>query len=1158
MSTITIESEKQGTPTFITTEIKSKTTFTDSLAKLAGTDAKHDFGLAYALLDKIQVGLPKSGWPTENEKKHPFFDESGSLSSVLREQSKTEPISLKKLIPTASDANTSDPPVTVNFGINYDSSVNVLHNYSGMKVIIKDSSGTFTDGAKFVTKCNLSDSVLVVDFNQNGFLEMLTRGKVDSSMTVNYVMIPELLNDPAGKTPLDDTIFKKYNNGIGTGINLRPLLDITNKTIVYDAYDKLNDVFSNNFFSNCNLQLSPIIITKQISGKSQTLHVTLNIISTKGSTRQVEVKNCKKENSIKSLLKFLTSLFKKDTDESKFNYSAKLQQKRSGDWVQVLACLDIYNRTFKHANSTDQIKFKPANKVYFVTHDQIACAYALTMGVNAIFINEKYAYVLTNQLTETTSTPEERLRSAYRAFISEQSGVKFKNLITFLNGYAKLRETYKNKYINLIYAGLNNLKSEMSKQGNKCASDASATVYSDIIKTIFTNCVMYCHMIMSLPDPKNITPTPSGSLTPNFLDDNHQAAITSDSDITNVTTKQYINDFVGAYNLATSIHRQHNGEVDENTKWIDALQKSDAYKSASLWSWGYKKSGRIRNFITTITGTPTETKNDMYLFLSFIGSIDDNIANQITATFDEYENVVTATKTVAWTTKDLFVSNNIELIKQIRVFLTRVASKEKFDANKNYFINETAAASLYIDTITKEITISETNFNEPSYWGRCTEEEIMPENTESIRNDNNNPIIENNENKEVVAEEFNYASAYIADSCDNDGEQTGGKKGGFKSNATDPNAKFQMVTDVSIQETSAPLLTAFLIYEFYTPNVQLILDAQEPLDSQEILDKKNAITYGDYSEDGTISTDDNLQIGGAFDINDVKISDKSIAYHPLLPIYMIACGYNYNVTSDLEGSLDYDVYIKYLGFLEKMTSVLTGYNYLSNVGQNKSNNIAKSYIIGLALRELLFTLNRDEDGIKILCENGANSALNATRDEYQSFSLMSSMLSDYISGKILEDATEKAFGVQLLQSSVFKNFINVEVDIKSLLNKTLTQQEESISISALNQRSLDLIKKISDRIAKDRSPGSGNASQGISSSQLSTISMKTGTTPDTLSSLTSSLTSPIGVGGFLKTKKQKRKNNRNMKTKRRKNKRSNKQTKKKHRRRKQRKQTRKQ
>jgi hypothetical protein len=487
-----------------------------------------------------------------------------------------------------------------------------------------------------------------------------------------------------------------------------------------------------------------------------------------------------------------------------------------------------------------------------------------------------------------------------------------------------------------------------------------------------------------------------------------------------------------------------------------------------------------------------------------------------------------------------------------------------FATDQNYFNNqindknEKASASLYIDSTGYITNITPTDVAEPSYWvGRCTESTVTTENTDSVTNDNKNLIITQSipfnptaiteitptafstssgdmENTTVLdePEQADYEEGILIHSS-----AGGGYKGGFPNDVTDSGKRFSTITDVSIQETSTPLLTAFLIYKSNSPNAQQIL---------EILDKKNAITYGDYTEDGTISTDDNLQMGGAFDINNVKISDTSIAYHPLLPIYMIACGYNYNVTSDLEGSLDYDVYIKYLGFLEKMTSVLTGYNYLSNVGQNKSKNIAKSYIIGLALRELLFTLNRDEDGIRILCENGANSALNATRDEYQSFSLMSSMLSDYISGKILEDATEKAFGMQLLQSSVFKNFINVEVDIKSLLNKTLTQQEESISISALNQRSLNLIKKLSDRIVKDRSPGSGNASQGISSSQLSTISMNTGrtSTPDTLSSLTSSSLTPIavGTGGFLKTKKQKRK--RNTKTKRRKNKRSNKTTKK--------------
>ena len=1144
MSTTTVEPEKLGTPTFITTDIKLQPIFTDRLAKLAGTDAKHDFGLAYALLDKIQVGLPDSGWPTVDEKKHPFFDESSSLTSVIRAQTQTAS-SLQVLIP-GNEA--------VDFDIEYGrASEQSIHKYTGIKRFIKNENG-FNKGSIFVTECKLQDSVLVVDFNQNGFLEMLTTGTVGTDV-VNYVMIPELLNDPAGKTPLDDNIFNKHKpkQGVGTGIELRPWLETTNKTIVYNSYDPQIEAFSNNFFSKYNFQLSPIIATKQISGKSTTMHVTLNILDP-ASSNQAEVKNCKKENSIKSLLKFLTSLLKNTTKSSPFNYSAKLQQKRSGDWLQALACLDIYNRKFKqfNANNADE-SFTKTNKVYFVTHDQIACAYALTMGVNAIFINNKNAYVLTNVKNDTSTTPTQRLLSNYQKVLWDIAPNKnyvintdFRKLKgTFLPGYDLLRTTLINTYDTNITNKLTELETVMNTNSNNCISTSDAEQYSKCIQNIFKECVMYCHVMISLPDPTQIIGI--------FGAEENENEFKKSADDPSLNSG-LIETFVHAYNLAINIKNQHNNLVETSSKWLTALQKSDAYRSASSWQWDYKKSGRIRSFITSIVGGTTDTKNDMYLFLSFIGSINTTIANKITTTFNKYETVVTKTQSGKWDGRVLFTSNNIELIKQIGIFLTRTDAD--FQKEKNYFafspyLSETASAKFYIvdNVITSE---KPSNVAEPNYWPGplCTESVVVPETTQSIKNDNNNPTIGSPQDTVV-----DITSAYSEPSCDNDGvpiitaESSVGTientemqmVGGF-----DKSKSVQIVTDISIQQTSVPILTAFLIYGYMTDDSkQLLVDLMEDVNIPASIND-TLTAKGQLLELNQIKEDDTYELmGGGFDINDVKISDTSIAYHPLLPIYMIACGYNYNVTPNLEGSLDYDVYIKYLGFLEKMTSVLTGYNYLSNVGQNKSKNIAKSYIIGLALRELLFTLNRDEDGIKILCENGANSALNATRDEYQSFSLMSSMLSDYISGKILEDATEKAFGIQLLQSSVFKNFINVEVDIKSLLNKTLTQQEESISISALNQRSLDLIKKLSDRIVKDRSPGSGNASQGISSSQLSTISMNTGrtSTPDTLSSLTPSSTPiAVGTGGFLKTKKQKRK--RNLKTKRRKNKRSNKTTKK--------------
>jgi hypothetical protein len=217
----------------------------------------------------------------------------------------------------------------------------------------------------------------------------------------------------------------------------------------------------------------------------------------------------------------------------------------------------------------------------------------------------------------------------------------------------------------------------------------------------------------------------------------------------------------------------------------------------------------------------------------------------------------------------------------------------------------------------------------------------------------------------------------------------------------------------------------------------------------------------------------------------------------------------------LEGSIDYDEYLKYYNFLEKMTDVLLS-EYLSN-----KDKIAKSYLIGLALRELLFTFNRDEDGLKVICGNGILSNINI--DQYQSFSLMNSMLSDYISGKIEETKEEKEFGEKLLQSSVFKKFINEDINIKEILTKPPTSK----SINTLKNDSLKLIILIKNKIVADR-----KSTTNVSSSLTSTISQNS--VPTIISSGRSfgegeNLTQTNSkkrsrdeiTGGVLKTKKRK-------------------------------------
>jgi hypothetical protein len=195
-----------------------------------------------------------------------------------------------------------------------------------------------------------------------------------------------------------------------------------------------------------------------------------------------------------------------------------------------------------------------------------------------------------------------------------------------------------------------------------------------------------------------------------------------------------------------------------------------------------------------------------------------------------------------------------------------------------------------------------------------------------------------------------------------------------------------------------------------------------------------------------------------------------------------------------------------------MTDIL----FLKYLRGIKSNNIPKAYLIGLALRELLFTLNRDEDGIKVICNNVLS---NVNIDEYQSFSLMNSMLSDYISGKIEETKEEKEFGIKLLQSSVFKEFINNDVKIKEIITNPPTNE----SIDSLKKKSLDLIIRIKDKIITDRS---SNLNTSIASSLSSSIPSRisTGTSSEereNMSQIINPTASAAVIGGVLKTKKRK-------------------------------------
>lgn len=226
---------------------------------------------------------------------------------------------------------------------------------------------------------------VIVDFNQHGILDRFTNGD-STGKTCYYLYTSETENDPAGKTSMKDSVFTKN----AKGIRLVYCEQVGGDPIVYTGGKSFNPGehdYKLDFYSKYTLTLSPIqrIITLGI-GKKTTVNLT---ISNDLNTLVHQIPDAKKSNSIKSIVsEFLKKIISSEWNNvRKFNAHAGWIQKRSGDWLQVLACLDTHNRKFKP-------ELPLGTPIFFVTHDRVALAYALLMGVNTIFIKADHRIVV--------------------------------------------------------------------------------------------------------------------------------------------------------------------------------------------------------------------------------------------------------------------------------------------------------------------------------------------------------------------------------------------------------------------------------------------------------------------------------------------------------------------------------------------------------------------------------------------------------------------------------------------------------------------------------------------------------------------------------------------------------------------------------------------
>ena len=207
----------------------------------------------------------------------------------------------------------------------------------------------------------------------------------DKRFIIYVIDCVEMRNDPAtGKGNFKKELAQYAGGVLLKFIKPRDPQNTTYKWTPSDTQDIIkNDNYEvepeNSWFSNYEFKLL-----------TDTYGEGCTLIIRHSDTDQVIINDPKHENTITTIKNFLEDLFKKKDATINFGnmFNYKIQQKRSGDWLQVLVCLNVKNMEWvilnDNGNRTETVVTE-ISEVYFLTHDQIALAFAINVGVSSIF-----------------------------------------------------------------------------------------------------------------------------------------------------------------------------------------------------------------------------------------------------------------------------------------------------------------------------------------------------------------------------------------------------------------------------------------------------------------------------------------------------------------------------------------------------------------------------------------------------------------------------------------------------------------------------------------------------------------------------------------------------------------------------------------------------
>lgn len=363
---------------------------------------------------------------------------------------------------------------------------------------------------------NVNETIaIVVDAASIGLIEILSTGTFRGVRpTVYYIFGPEVENDPATKKHPSSPDFRKTN-----GVNFIPCVSLNPSDFVYFyEYDPNSELYLDKFFTNFKFELSELKETPK--GKIIEYTTDLTIKSFEGGKVKFidESVDSKSKNDITFLTKIINAL--KTTfnpgDKNEFQYAISFLKKMSGDWLQVLLTLAITNRTRgftpyinpanRMPNTHRENITKNIDRVFFVTHDRIALAFALLTGVECLFthhtpvqgnpsLHSAFLYSLTSQAEVNTSILEKayavsRENKDYSGAIiklERDIGVYNENYNTAIFGDKLVLDSYLKGYLSTVDTEPMHVNS-----------------FDRYVNTIFTSALAIVATKKILPDLRNI------------------------------------------------------------------------------------------------------------------------------------------------------------------------------------------------------------------------------------------------------------------------------------------------------------------------------------------------------------------------------------------------------------------------------------------------------------------------------------------------------------------------------------------------------------------------------------------------------------------------------------------------------------------------------